>query len=612
MPAKISKLTLSGFRGATAPASISFDPAKLVTLIFGENGTGKSTIADGFDFVCNRTLGSLENYSLGEPAKNHVASLGSAPAKISVTLESGANKWQATLGKSGPTVTPAAGCPDARILRRRNILSLIEAQPKQRFEALKAFIALPNIEKCENALRDAANSTNGSVDESVRAIVQATAELAKLWTAEGEPGASAVAWATTEMQKDTSQLLANIVQIANLGQGYRDIESALATLDQALSEQRGASQEYAAAQIQQRQAEARTLTQNSKLLSLLRETESYLAERNALSQCPVCEQSVNAQALTQRLRARIGEMQELGSMVALTETAQLQMTARQEVSIRARQDFCQKAGRLATSLGACSLPEVAALKPDWARFAMLLDPALPPNVLEQPAREFWGVIAASLPALEARRVADQKSIHQHNALAGYIETLREKQELAAGQQTLLASLRSALEIVMQQRKDYVEGILASISTEVQSLYEKLHPGEGIGRVKFFLNPKTIGSLEFNAQFQDEIKLPPQAYYSESHLDTLGICVFLALTKYFKTENTVVVLDDVLTSVDAQHLDRFMALLHDQAKHFGQVIVTTHYRPWRDRYRWAKGSVANTQVIELGPWSLQNGLQTGEF
>jgi hypothetical protein len=56
----------------------------------------------------------------------------------------------------------------------------------------------------------------------------------------------------------------------------------------------------------------------------------------------------------------------------------------------------------------------------------------------------------------------------------------------------------------------------------------------------------------------------------------------------------------------------MALLHEEATNFNQVIITTHYRPWRDRYRWAKGPTANTQVIELGPWTLQNGLQAGQF
>lgn len=73
-----------------------------------------------------------------------------------------------------------------------------------------------------------------------------------------------------------------------------------------------------------------------------------------------------------------------------------------------------------------------------------------------------------------------------------------------------------------------------------------------------------------------------------------------------------ILDDVLTSVDGPHLDRFMELLHEETKSFSQFFVTTHYRPWRDRYRWAKGPTANTQLIELGPWTLQHGLHVGEF
>lgn len=56
----------------------------------------------------------------------------------------------------------------------------------------------------------------------------------------------------------------------------------------------------------------------------------------------------------------------------------------------------------------------------------------------------------------------------------------------------------------------------------------------------------------------------------------------------------------------------MNLLHAEAANFNQVIVTTHYRPWRDRYRWARGPTANTQVIELGPWTLTSGLQVGPF
>ena len=126
-----------------------------------------------------------------------------------------------------------------------------------------------------------------------------------------------------------------------------------------------------------------------------------------------------------------------------------------------------------------------------------------------------------------------------------------------------------------------------------------------------MEPNAIGSLEFDALFQSVPEIPPQAYYSESHLDTLGICVFLALAKHFNTDETIVVLDDVVTSVDGPHLDRFMELLHGEAPNFNQVIVTTHYRLWRDRYKSARGPAAKTQVIELRAWNMQWGVQADE-
>lgn len=103
-------------------------------------------------------------------------------------------------------------------------------------------------------------------------------------------------------------------------------------------------------------------------------------------------------------------------------------------------------------------------------------------------------------------------------------------------------------------------------------------------------------------------MPPQAYYSESHLDTLGVCVFLALAKHFNDDNTIVLLDDVLNSVDQAHMERFIQVLHDEAVHFNQLIVATHYRPWRDKYLFARGPVANIQLIELLHWSLPRGIR----
>ena len=75
MPVKVSKISMQGFRGATAPVEIPLDTEKPVIMVFGENGTGKSTIADAFDFVCNCGLGSLEDRSVSGQKKGYVATL---------------------------------------------------------------------------------------------------------------------------------------------------------------------------------------------------------------------------------------------------------------------------------------------------------------------------------------------------------------------------------------------------------------------------------------------------------------------------------------------------------------------------------------------------------
>jgi hypothetical protein len=198
---KVSKIALVGFRGATVSVEVNFDPSKPVALIFGENGTGKSTIADAFDFLCNRSYGSLSNCSLGQSAKKYVASLGSSASDVSVTITAESSSWVATLGNDGPIVSPNTGYPDAQVLRRKTILKLIEAVPKARFEELKGFVAVPNVEKAEGALRDAVRLTKTEFDQCSVAFGQAKDYLEELWKAEGKPGTDALSWPPLKLRR---------------------------------------------------------------------------------------------------------------------------------------------------------------------------------------------------------------------------------------------------------------------------------------------------------------------------------------------------------------------------------------------------------------------------
>ena len=209
----------------------------------------------------------------------------------------------------------------------------------------------------------------------------------------------------------------------------------------------------------------------------------------------------------------------------------------------------------------------------------------------------------------AAKKKDLSSIRDKQTLIqNQLDIISEGTESASQQKDALERARKILEVVEKQRKEFVEEMLSGIAGDVERLYVAVHPDEGIGKITWYLNPNFQGSLEFEGQFQTADNVPPTAYYSESHLDTLGVCVFLSLAKARATENTVLLLDDVVTSVDQVHMERFFTMLNDEAEHFNQLIIATHYRPWRDKYRYETSAGSSVQLIELQSWSLSKGVR----
>jgi predicted ATPase len=133
----------------------------------------------------------------------------------------------------------------------------------------------------------------------------------------------------------------------------------------------------------------------------------------------------------------------------------------------------------------------------------------------------------------------------------------------------------------------------------------LHPDEGLAMSRLMLDPKQRASLNQFAAFGGATDVPPQAYFSEAHLDTLGFCAWLAdVRRQSAREPLIVVIDDVFSAADGHHLRRLARLLVEEAPSFGQVIVTTHSPGFRDLL-----AEAGAPVLTLdNRWSLDHGVR----
>jgi hypothetical protein len=193
-----------------------------------------------------------------------------------------------------------------------------------------------------------------------------------------------------------------------------------------------------------------------------------------------------------------------------------------------------------------------------------------------------------------------------NNLKKALNTWRDNTQAQKDLDRLIPRLQSALKIMEEERRRFTDDVLSDISEQIGLLYEAVHPGEGLNKISLELDPKKRASLEIGASFCGQ-DTPPQAYFSDSHLDTLGLCVFIALSALDQPENTILVLDDVLASVDEPHVERLIEMLYSEAIKFRHCVITTHYRPWKQKLRWGWLQNGECQFVELTKWTALNGL-----
>jgi energy-coupling factor transporter ATP-binding protein EcfA2 len=590
----LKKLTIQHLRGSVNAFELAFEPKKKLTIIYGENGTGKSTICDALEFLSKGRVGSLDGRGLGK-TNQHWPSVNKSSADVAVTLETVNGVCRATMGKSAVVVQPEGAQPQVEVLRRSQILALLEATPGQRYEAIRRFVDVSAIEASENTLRKLITELNANRDLAAARILENREALIQFWHAAGAPGTDALSWAKTEASREPAAADPELAALLDLETAYVRLAGHPQHIREATAALTTAQATFTLAQ-EQATAQLATVAQDAgATISVLQAAQHYLQAHPAGEHCPLCGSAEAAQGLAQRVEQR------LHAFAALQEALAVQAQAERQV---------QQAQQHRETLATAARADIAAFEQVRAAFPWSAEVTLPTEPAPHAAKalDMWLAATAALPThwrqiALARQSQGQFLATLKQALKTYEDNIQGQDELDA----LLPNLEKALKIVEDERKAFSDALLSKIANEVGRIYEAVHPGEGLNKISLELDPKKRASLEISSNFGGKSGRPPQAYFSQSHLDTLGLCIFLALAGLDDPANTILVLDDVVASVDEPHVERLVEMLYAEAARFRHCIITTHYGPWKHRYKWGWLKHGQCQFVELSNWTQAGGM-----
>lgn len=154
-------------------------------------------------------------------------------------------------------------------------------------------------------------------------------------------------------------------------------------------------------------------------------------------------------------------------------------------------------------------------------------------------------------------------------------------------------------------KTELDQFIKMFSDKINEYYSYMHPGENVSDIKIKLieEENNLKGLTIEYNFHNNSASPPQKYLSESHLNSLGIALFLTSVEAFNRINKFFILDDVISGFDTEHRKRLGDLLLEKFKDY-QIVILTHEEDW---FSFMKNAVKGKNwYINVVKWNDEYG------
>ncbi len=639
----ITEVTVQAVRGIRSKLALRLGEKAVV--VHGGNGTGKSSLARGLQWALTGQEAPPADDAAGgeERYRRHVLAASSEP-RVEVGFSDG----------SKIVVTPTSEQVDGRaerfreacvraspFLRRAQVLEVLAGRPIDRFRYLEGYLDLAQADSLREELSARAEAQNKRAEVAVQKHAKAAANIQAMLSnpdvkqelgsaAEIEAGlrAAAIKSGVTQSGSEPFDELMQTARGFVSGEGLAAKRARLVAAKKSLASFAAMPECPDVDAIRAKVVQTEAAAAESDLVELLAHAQKHFAAGQEGTKCPVCGQDVDRRATMSAIAARLTSLAEYRAarkhlaksvsewrswwaaflVVARDIRTALDVRSLTEVegvpSAPPAADVLLRTNSAASDAEFGAALTVAEIRPvvEWVKqvvslFAAMLDgiiAGLPPDEATHAIRLFLKAAEAYVETRELLLAAEQE---QGEARAA------------------ARSIAAVADALRKARQDVAKDLLNEIAETVARYYSTIHPRDAEEEItdspEIVVQRQREGTAYIRGRFNGQKVEDPRWVYSDGHVDTVGICIFLALRRFSADRARsakLLVLDDVISSVDLDHARNFVRLLRDEFKDH-QVILFTHNELFA---HWCSGLAPGMRRVVIKGWSLEGGPRLGDY
>lgn len=609
-------LTVKSFRGINDEISLQLGN---ITILKGENGTGKSSFVNAIEYLFSKDLAFLKNKTI--KTKESAVHKNADIKDVKIELKFKKNRFiRFEKGKreNSPMFDDFLKNTYVNnasfILNRKKLLQFIDGTQGDRYKAVMDLCGMDKIDKIQSALSASQSTIAKELDNVINDYDIKILELSNLLT--GKSGSNfdeclnLLNNRLKENGKDTIDENTNIEEfVENLDlSDFAVISNKIDSFNQVYDEidlnfeLNDVLEEYES-------IASDNLKSSQALLKTLSTSKNYI-EITDSDKCPVCENTIDSSKILTQISNKIEDINKNNSYFKDWKKKTNLLISKLNTQI----NYCSSLNEIIQELNGL----IGNILPNF-EYSILIN--LKNDLLEflefnRVASDFKDInfnpLNDEIIAIK-KLLIDYESSQDIDDLSNIYNMLFKIMELEELQVkiNILTKRRDValktLNVFNQSKKKFIGDMISEIQHDVKVYYEFIHGDDLISAPDIKLSGSKLIDVYLNS-FGDVVD--SRSYASEGHLDTLGICIFLAFNKKFNPL-PLIVFDDVLTTVDLPHKERVGRLIVDKLVDY-QFIITTHSSLWSEQLkRLCIDSKRNHVLYEIIDWSLEEGPVTSK-